>query len=93
MSVMFESTVKNSDDGGWYIELRDTIIERVEICKDLEEFEKMIVEMSQEYGGRVDEVKWISDPSLSPLNMQKVRVSMMEYHEKYKDQLETKEEE
>ena len=88
MSVVFEATVKNSDDGGWFIELKDTMDGRVEICSDLKVFETKIQELGNDYGGHIDEVKWISGDGLSPQKMQEVRVAMMEYHEKYKDQLE-----
>ena len=92
MSVIFEALVKNSEDGGWFIELKDTTDGRMVVCKDLNEFEKKIQELGEDYGGRVDEVNWISDENLSPENEQKLRVGMMEYHEKYKDQLDDKEE-
>lgn len=87
MSVVFEALVKNSSDDGWFIELKDTVDDRVVICKDLKEFETKIQELSEDYGGKVDEVKWISHESLTPPNEQKLRVAMMEYHEKYKDQI------
>lgn len=92
MSVIFEATVKNNENGGWYVELKDTLIQRIEMCQDLNEFESKIQEMGEEYGGQIDEVKWISDKSLSPQNMQEVRVAMMQFHEKYKDELDKKEE-
>ena len=92
MNVIFEALVKNDKDGGWFIELKDTVDDRVVICKNLSEFEQKIQELGNDYGGRVDEVKWISHESLSPENEQKLRVGMMEYHEKYKDQLDEKEE-
>jgi hypothetical protein len=79
-------------DNGWFIELKDTTDGRMVVCKDLNEFEVKIQELGEDYGGRVDEVKWISHESLSPENEQKLRVGMMEYHEKYKDQLDDKEE-
>ncbi len=91
MSVVFEALVKNSDDGGWFIELKDTLDGRLVICKDLKEFESKIQTLGDDYGGRVDEVRWISDKSLTPQNEQKLRVGMMEYHEKYKEQLDEKE--
>ena len=93
MSVIFEALVKNSEDGGWFIELKDTTDDRMVICKDLSEFEKKIQELGDDYGGRVDEVNRISHESQSPQNEQKLRVGMMEYHEKYKDQLDDKKEE
>jgi hypothetical protein len=92
MSVIFESLVKNSKNGGWFIELKDTTDGRMVVCNDLKEFEIKIQELSEDYGGRVDEVNWISHESLSPQNEQKLRVAMMEYHEKYKDQLDDKKE-
>ncbi len=93
MAVVFEALVKNDKDGGWFIELKDTTDGRVVVCKDLSEFEVKIQDLGEDYGGRVDEVKWISHENLSPQNEQKLRVGMMEYHEKYKDQLDSKEEE
>ena len=91
--VVFEATVKSNDNGGWFIVLKDTLDERVEVCSDLKILEAKIQEMGAIYGGHIDEVKWESHESLSPENMQEVRVAMMEYHEKYKDQLDEKEEE
>ncbi len=93
MDVVFEALVKNNKDGGWFIDLKDTVDGRVEICEDLKAFEEKIQSMGEDYGGRIDEVKWLTDENLTPENMQKVRVGMMEYHEKYKDQLDEKEEE
>jgi hypothetical protein len=90
--VVFEALVKNSENGGWFIELKDTLDGKIELCSDLKVFEEKIQEMGSTYGGHIDEVKWISHESLSPENMQEVRVAMMEYHEKYKDELDQKEE-
>lgn len=86
--VVFEATVKNDKQGRCFIELKDTVDGRVEVCEDLKIFEETIQKMGENYGGRIDEVKWISHESLSPQNEQKVRVAMMEYYEKYKDQIE-----
>ena len=91
MNIIFEALVKNSDDGNWFIELKDTVDKRVVVCKDLKEFEAKIEELGNDYGGRVDEVNWISHESLTPQNEQKLRVAMMKYHEKYKDQLNNEE--
>ena len=92
MSVVFEALVKNSEDGGWFIELKDTTDDRMVVCKNLDEFEIKIQELAEDYGGRVDEVKWISHENLSPQNEQKLRVGMIKYHEKYKEQLDNQEE-
>lgn len=90
--IVFEALVKNNENGGWFIELKDTLDGRVEICSDLKDFEVKIQEMGSTYGNHIDEVKWISDENLSPENMQEVRVAMVEYHDKYKDQLDEKNE-
>jgi len=90
--VVFEALVKNNENGGWFIELKDTLNGKIVVCSDLKIFETKIQEMGSTYGGHIDEVKWISHESLSPENMQEVRVAMMEYHEKYKDELDQKEE-
>jgi len=90
--VIFEALVKSDNNGGWLIELKDTLDGKVEICSDLKIFETKIQTMGEAYGGHIDEVKWLSHESLSPENMQEVRVAMMEYHEKYKDQIDDKEE-
>lgn len=92
MDVVFEALVKNDASGGWLVELKDTVDGRVVVCKDLEEFEVKIQELGDDYGGRIDEVKWISHEDLKPENEQKLRVAMIKYHEKYKDQLDEKEE-
>ena len=92
MAVVFEALVKNDENGGWFIELKDTLDDRMVVCKNLQEFEVQIQELANHYGGRVDEVQWVSHESLSPENMQEVRVGMMKYHEKYKDQLDNEEE-
>lgn len=89
--VVFEALVKSNGSDGWLVELKDTLDGRVEVCSDLKVFETKIQEMGSTYGGHIDEVKWISHESLSPQNMQEVRVAMLEYHEKYKDQLDKEE--
>lgn len=90
--IVFEATVQNNENGGWFIELKDTLNGRFIICADLKDFETKIQKLAEPYGGRVEEVKWLSGEGLKPESMQEVRIAMMEYHEKYKDQLDDKKE-
>jgi hypothetical protein len=82
MAVIFESTIKNDGIGGWYIELKDTTDERVEICKDIKEYEEKIEKLGEDYGGRIDEVKWLKDKDVDELIMNEVRIQMQEAKEK-----------
>ena len=82
MAVVFESTIKNDGLGGWYIELKDTTDERVEICKDIKEYEEKIEKLGEDYGGRIDEVKWLKDKDVDELIMNEVRIQMQEAKEK-----------
>ncbi len=90
MGIVFESIVKSDGEGGWCIELKDPMREVILVCKDLEEYEKNIQELSQPYGGRIDEVKWLQEAGLHPSLIDEVRFEMVKFQEKYKDQLEEK---
>ena len=90
MGVVFESTVKSNGEGGWCIELKDVLLEKTVTCKDLVEYEEKIQEFGEEYGGHIDEVKWLQEEGLSPILLDEVRFAMMEYQEKYKDQISEK---
>jgi hypothetical protein len=81
MAVVFESTIKNDGIGGWYIELKDTTDNRVEICKDIKEYEEKIEKLGEDYGGRIDEVKWLKDDDVDDLIMNEVRIQMQEARE------------
>ena len=88
MKVIFESTIKANEEGGWYIELKDTIDGKVAICKDLDEYEKKIIEFGENYGNQIDEVKWGQEENLHPHLLDEVRLAMSKFQEKYKDQIE-----
>jgi hypothetical protein len=85
MAVVFEATIKNDDMGGWFIELKDTVDGRVEVCKDLEEFEEKIELLGDDYGGHVDEVKWFKDDDLHPAAMDEIRIQMAEKRAKIEE--------
>ena len=82
MAVIFEAKIKEDGIGGWFIELKDTTDNRVETCVNLEEFEKKIEELGDDYGGHIDEVKWSSDENIHPKHIDEVRMLMAEYQKK-----------
>ncbi|KAB7885466.1 hypothetical protein [Poseidonibacter ostreae] len=81
MSVIFESVIKCNDLGFAYIELKDTVTQRIEICNDLEDFSKKIEELGSDYGGRIDEVKWSADDNVPQSEIDKIKLAMLKYQE------------
>ena len=81
MSVIFESVIKCNKLGFAYIELKDTVDGRVEICNDLEDFSKKIEELGADYGGRIDEVKWSADEDVPQSEIDKIKLAMQKYQE------------
>lgn len=83
MSVVFEAKIKNRGEGphDWFIELTDTVQNKKEICDDLEEFSKKIEEFGNEYGGRVDEVKWSQDENVTQEQYSEINAGMRKYQE------------
>ena len=81
--VVFESTIKmhegSSED--WYIELRDTVDDRVELCADLKEYSKKVETLGADYGGNIDEVKWSKDDDVPPQTMDELRLEMSRQQE------------
>ena len=89
MGVVFTSTIKLDDSGKWYIEIEDAIDEndvRVEACFDLDEYEKKIEAMGAEYGGHIDEVKWLKDDNVPQVVIDELRVKMAEHREKIEEE-------
>ncbi|MCW8895265.1 hypothetical protein [Sulfurimonas sp.] len=78
MSVIFESTIKMAagSNEDWYIELKDTVDDRVEICADLSEYSKKVEEFGADYGGNIDEVKWMKDDNVPLPVMDSIRFEM-----------------
>ncbi|QOY52588.1 hypothetical protein [Candidatus Sulfurimonas baltica] len=78
MSAIFKSIIKMADGSheDWYIELTDTADERVEVCKDLQEYSKKVEELGRDYGGNIDEVLWSKDDNVPPHIMDIVRFEM-----------------
>jgi len=88
--VVFTSTIKLNENGQWFIELEDAIDpddRRIEICSDLDEYEAKIEEMGSEYGGHIDEVKWLKDDNVPPVVVDEIRVKMAEQRAKIEEKL------
>ena len=82
MAVVFEATIKVDDkEDKWYIQIKDTIDNRVETCYSIDEFSKKIEEMGEEYGGHVDEVKWLKDDDVPEIFMDDIRFQMSSYQD------------
>ena len=78
MSVIFESTIKMAEGSNedWYIELKDTVDNRIEICADLSEYSKKVEELGADYGGNIDEVRWMKDDNIPLPVMDNIRFEM-----------------
>lgn len=89
MSVIFESTIKMLQESreDWYIELKDTISGKTEICKDLQEYSKKVEELGADYGWHVDEVRWIKDESVPLHVMDVVRFEMSKLQRELEDEM------
>ncbi|HFB53173.1 MAG TPA: hypothetical protein ENJ67_00440 [Sulfurimonas autotrophica] len=90
MGVVFTSTIKIDDTGKWFIEIEDAMDEtdiRREVCFDLDEYETKIEEMGSEYGGHIDEVKWLKDDNVPPVILDEIRVKMAEQRAKIEEKL------
>lgn len=79
MSVVFESRIKCNRIGKVYIELKDLVDGRVEICDDIDDYAKKIEELGSDYGGQIDEVKWFVDDNVPQEEIDKIRISMDKY--------------
>jgi len=86
MSVIFSATIKLDDDNKWFIELKDETDGRREVCFDMDEFETKIEELGSDYGGYVDEVKWLKDDNVPPVVMDEIRVIMAERRAKIEEE-------
>ena len=62
---------------------KDTVINKIEICNDLEEFSKQIENLGSTYGGRIDEVKWSQDKNVSDEQYSEINAGMRKYQEEF----------
>ncbi|SFV69567.1 hypothetical protein MNB_SM-6-378 [hydrothermal vent metagenome] len=90
MGVVFTSTIKVDDAGKWFIEIEDATDSddiRKEVCFDLDEYETKIEEMGSDYGGHIDEVRWLKDENVPPFVVDEIRVKMAEQRAKIEEKL------
>lgn len=76
MSVIFESRIKCNKAGGVYIELKDLVDGRVEICENIEDYSTKIEKLGEDYGGHIDEVKWFVDENVPQEELNQIRMDM-----------------
>lgn len=83
MSVIFEARIKNRGDKphDWFIELTDTVDNRIEVCNNLEEFSENIEKLGADYGGQIDQVKWSQDESITAEQYSEINAGMRKYEE------------
>jgi len=82
MAVIFEAKICVGENTEWFIELKDTEDGRVMLCNNLEELETNIESLGEDYGGHVDEVKWLKEENVSEIMMDELRLQMAEHREK-----------
>jgi DNA-directed RNA polymerase subunit F len=85
MAVVFEAKILVDDNESWYIELKDTVDGRVVHCQDIEDLEKKVEELGADYGGHVDEVRWMKADDVLPHIMDEIRVQMAEARAKIEE--------
>ncbi len=80
MAGMFESVIKTSPLGRWYIELTDSMNDEVEpvVCLDVFEYADKVEELGKAYDGAV-EVLWSSGEGVTPEQINEVRMQMNAY--------------
>lgn len=79
MSVVFTSTIKMADDDTWFIELKDMVDMRVEICRDMDEYAQKVEDLGSDYGGHIDSVNWYKDENVPPYVMDIIRAEMAKH--------------
>ena len=82
MAVIFEAKICVNSDETWFIELKDTVDGKVMLCSNLEELETNIEKLGEDYGGHIDEVKWLKEDNVPEIIMDELRVKMAEHREK-----------
>ena len=87
MSVIFTSTIKMDSDQNWYIELKDMVDQRVEICKDLDEYAQKVEDLGSDYGGNIDSVNWYKDENVPPHVMDEIRMEMAKHQAEMEERL------
>ncbi len=82
MAVKFIATIKENGLGGWLIELKDTVDNKVATCKDISIFEDAIEQMGDDYSGDI-EVVWEKDDNLTLEHFDDVKLAISKYQKKF----------
>lgn len=89
MDVVFESKIGVEPNGAWYIELRDTLDERVKKCYSIQEYSDCIEDFGSDYGGHIDKVRWSKDEDVHPYIINEIRALMDQEQEEINQRLQT----
>lgn len=81
MGVVFKSQIKIDEKGKWFIELTDTVVDRMAVCHDMDEYSQKVEDFGGDYGGHIDEVKWDKDENVPPHTMDEIRLEMSRHQE------------
>jgi hypothetical protein len=71
----------------WYIELKDMVDQRVEICKDVDEYAQKVEDLGSDYGGNLDSVNWYKDDNVPPHVMDEIRMEMAKHQAEIEERL------
>ena len=82
MAVKFLSTIKENGIGDWYIELVDTLENRIATCSDIQQYEDAVEQMGDDYGGDI-EVEWKKDDNVTIAHFEEVKIEISKYQRKY----------
>lgn len=77
MEIIFIATIKNGQNGSWYIELKDPIENVTADCHDLKDFEMELLGMTSLYDGKIDGVNWEVDDDVSDEQFLEVQNEMV----------------
>jgi len=87
MSVIFTSTIKMKDEETWYIELKDMVDQRVELCYTMTEYAEKVEDLGSDYGGNIDTVNWYKDENVPAHVMDLIRQEMAKQQADIEEQL------
>ena len=87
MSVIFTSTIKMKDEKTWFIELKDMVDNRVELCYDMKEYAEKVEDLGSDYGGNIDSVNWYKDDNVPERVMDRIRQDMAQQQADIEEQL------
>ena len=87
MSVIFTSTIKMKDEKTWYIELKDMVDNRIELCYDMTEYAEKVEDLGSDYGGNIDSVNWYKDDNVPEHVMDLIRLEMSKQQAEIEEKL------